>query len=111
MGFAALSPSYGVRDMPILVESFPGYRRITLNRPKRLNALTVEMAAALHAALDEAEADKSCRALLLTSAGRGFCAGQALTATVGPAPTPPPRPPHPLPPLILTTPPSPIPAC
>ena len=40
--------------MTILVESFPGYRRITLNRPERLNALTVEMAAALNAALDRA---------------------------------------------------------
>src|SRR5436305_9402324 len=73
--------------MPILVESFEGYRRITLNRPERLNALTVEMAAALHAALDEAEADRSCRALLLTVAGRGFCAGQDLTEIVGAAPS------------------------
>src|SRR5213079_1326860 len=73
--------------MPILVESFEGYRRITLNRPERLNALTVEMAAALNAALDEAETDKSCRALLLTGAGRGFCAGQDLTEIVGAAPS------------------------
>src|SRR5947199_2581294 len=73
--------------MTILVESFAGYRRITLNRPERLNALTVEMAAVLHAALDEAEADKSCRALLLTGAGRGFCAGQDLTEIVGAAPS------------------------
>src|SRR5437016_6950710 len=65
--------------MTILVESFAGWRQITLNRPERLNALTVEMAAALSAALDEAEADDSCRALLLTGAGRGFCAGQDLT--------------------------------
>jgi 2-(1,2-epoxy-1,2-dihydrophenyl)acetyl-CoA isomerase len=69
--------------MTILVEIHAGYRRITLNRPERLNALTVEMAAALIAALDEAEADRSCRALLLTGAGRGFCAGQDLTAIVG----------------------------
>src|SRR5439155_19077586 len=69
-------------DMTILVESFHGYRRITLNRPERLNALTVEMAAALGAALDEAEADGDCRALLLTGAGRAFCAGQDLTAIV-----------------------------
>jgi len=73
--------------MTILVESFAGYRRITLNRPERLNALTVEMVAALHAALDEAEADKSCRALLLTGAGRGFCAGQDLNEIVGAAPS------------------------
>src|SRR5205823_13860799 len=73
--------------MTILVESFAGYRRITLNRPERLNALTVEMAAALHAALDEAESDRSCRALLLTGAGRGFCAGQDLNELVGAAPS------------------------
>jgi 2-(1,2-epoxy-1,2-dihydrophenyl)acetyl-CoA isomerase len=68
--------------MTILVESFAGYRQVTLNRPERLNALTVEMAAALSAALDEAAADQTCRALLLTGAGRGFCAGQDLTAIV-----------------------------
>ena len=72
--------------MTILVESFPGYRRITLNRPERLNALTVEMATALAAALDAAEADKSCHALLLTGAGRGFCAGQDLNEIVGASP-------------------------
>jgi len=69
--------------MPILVETSSGYRRITLNRPERLNALTVEMADALMAALAAAEADPECRAVLLTGAGRGFCAGQDLTAIVG----------------------------
>ncbi|MBV9584491.1 MAG: 2-(1,2-epoxy-1,2-dihydrophenyl)acetyl-CoA isomerase [Alphaproteobacteria bacterium] len=69
--------------MTILVEKREGYRRITLNRPERLNALTTEMAAALSSALDEAEADKNCRALLLTGAGRGFCAGQDLHEIVG----------------------------
>jgi 2-(1,2-epoxy-1,2-dihydrophenyl)acetyl-CoA isomerase len=68
--------------MTILIETLPGYRVVTLNRPERLNALTVEMAEALMAALAEAEADKSCRAMLLTGAGRGFCAGQDLTAIV-----------------------------
>src|SRR5438270_3748013 len=72
--------------MPILVEKLAGYRRITLNRPERLNALNVEMAAALDAALDEAAADKTCRAILLTGAGRGFCAGQDLTEIVGASP-------------------------
>src|ERR671927_876368 len=87
MGFAVLSPSYAMGlDMPILVESCEGYRRITLNRPERLNALTVEMAAVLNSALDEAAADKSCRALLLTGAGRGFCAGQDLNEIVGASP-------------------------
>src|SRR5258708_16958692 len=69
--------------MPILVETHPGYRLITLNRPERLNALTVEMADALMEALDSAEADESCSVLLVTGAGRAFCAGQDLTAIVG----------------------------
>jgi 2-(1,2-epoxy-1,2-dihydrophenyl)acetyl-CoA isomerase len=72
--------------MTILVETHPRYRLVTLNRPARLNALTVEMADALMAALDAAEADASCRALLLTGAGRAFCAGQDLTAVAGMAP-------------------------
>ena len=66
--------------MTILVENRTGYRVITLNRPERLNALTAEMAAALMEALEVAEADPECRALLLTGAGRGFCAGQDLSA-------------------------------
>jgi 2-(1,2-epoxy-1,2-dihydrophenyl)acetyl-CoA isomerase len=69
--------------MTILVETHPGYRVIMLNRPERLNALNVEMAEALLAALDAAQADPECRALLLTGAGRGFCAGQDLTAIAG----------------------------
>jgi 2-(1,2-epoxy-1,2-dihydrophenyl)acetyl-CoA isomerase len=72
--------------MTILTETHPGYRLITLNRPERLNALTVEMAEALSAALDAAQADPECRALLLTGAGRAFCAGQDLAAIVGMAP-------------------------
>src|SRR5438552_199836 len=72
--------------MTIIVEELAGYRRITLNRPERLNALTTEMAAALAAALDDAEADKTCRAILLTGAGRGFCAGQDLTEIIGASP-------------------------
>src|SRR5713226_1299499 len=72
--------------MTMLVETHAHYRLITLNRPERLNALTVEMAEALSAALDAAAADESCRALLITGAGRAFCAGQDLTAIVGIAP-------------------------
>jgi len=68
--------------MTILVEQRAGYRRITLSRPERLNALNVEMAEALLAALDAAEADPACRALVLTGIGRGFCAGQDLTEIV-----------------------------
>ncbi|HEY0568670.1 MAG TPA: 2-(1,2-epoxy-1,2-dihydrophenyl)acetyl-CoA isomerase PaaG [Xanthobacteraceae bacterium] len=63
---------------PILVEQRSGYRVIKLNRPDRLNAFTETMHLALRRALDEAEQDQSCRALLITGAGRGFCAGQDL---------------------------------
>lgn len=65
--------------MTLLVEKHASYRQITLNRPDRLNALTAAMGEALAAALDEAAADPECRAILLTGAGRGFCAGQDLS--------------------------------
>ena len=51
---------------------------LTLDRPARLNALTAGLHAELAAALDAAEADPACRAVLLSGAGRGFCAGQDL---------------------------------
>jgi 2-(1,2-epoxy-1,2-dihydrophenyl)acetyl-CoA isomerase len=64
---------------PVLVTKGEGYRVLTLNRPARLNAFTEAMHIALKAALDEVEADPSCRAIVLTGAGRGFCAGQDLS--------------------------------
>jgi 2-(1,2-epoxy-1,2-dihydrophenyl)acetyl-CoA isomerase len=67
-----------VTEEPVLVEARPTYRVITLNRPVRLNAVTVELHRALADALDKAEADKSCRSILITGSGRGFCAGQDL---------------------------------
>lgn len=54
-----------------------GVATLTLNRPERLNSFTVAMHEELAAALDRAEAE-GARALLLTGAGRGFCAGQDL---------------------------------
>lgn len=65
-------------ETPVLVERRAGYRVITLNRPQRLNAFTGAMHTALMAALNDAEAE-GCRALLLTGAGRAFCAGQDLS--------------------------------
>jgi len=53
---------------------------ITLNRPDRLNSFTVAMHEALAAALERIEnAEPAVRALLLTGAGKGFCAGQDLS--------------------------------
>jgi 2-(1,2-epoxy-1,2-dihydrophenyl)acetyl-CoA isomerase len=71
-----------MEETPIRVDQREGYRIVTLNRPQRLNAFNEAMHQALSAALDEAVADKACRALLLTGAGRGFCAGQDLNDRV-----------------------------
>ena len=57
-----------------------GWRMIVLDRPARLNAFTAAMNGELMQALDDALADPACRALLLTGAGRAFCAGQDLEA-------------------------------
>ena len=67
-------------DEPVLIETREGWRKLTLNRPDKLNAFTVDMHRALAAAIDDAAADESCRAVLVTGAGRGFCAGQDLEA-------------------------------
>ena len=56
-----------------------GYHVITLNRPDKLNSFNVQQHADLRVALDRAEADRACRAVILTGAGRGFCAGQDLS--------------------------------
>jgi enoyl-CoA hydratase/carnithine racemase len=53
---------------------------ITLNRPERLNAWTATMAAELIEAFDRADADDEVRAVIVTGAGRGFCAGADLAA-------------------------------
>ncbi|WP_312008785.1 enoyl-CoA hydratase-related protein [Nocardioides alcanivorans] len=52
-----------------------GIATITLNRPDRLNAFTDEMEAELIEAFDRVDADDDVRAVILTGAGRGFCAG------------------------------------
>ena len=62
----------------ILVDRRAGYRVFTLNRPDRLNAFNDAMHVELRQAIDEIEADDNCRALMITGAGRGFCAGQDL---------------------------------
>jgi enoyl-CoA hydratase len=57
----------------------PGIRRITLNRPHKLNAMNADLVDGLYGALDDAEEDRRCRVVILTGAGRGFCAGADLT--------------------------------
>ncbi|MDH4189072.1 MAG: 2-(1,2-epoxy-1,2-dihydrophenyl)acetyl-CoA isomerase PaaG [Betaproteobacteria bacterium] len=63
---------------PILVAVEAGVQTIILNRPEQLNAFNPAMHAHLREALDDAADDASIRAVLLTGAGRGFCAGQDL---------------------------------
>lgn len=61
---------------PILIDHpLARVTRITLNRPSRLNAMDVELVTGLHRALDEIGDDPDCRVVVLTGAGRGFCAG------------------------------------
>ena len=63
---------------PLLVEIVDGVCCLTLNRPDKLNAFNDALGAALQQALDTCAADSSIRAVLLTGAGRAFCAGQDL---------------------------------
>ena len=63
----------------ILFENTDGVAVITLNRPDKLNSFTVAMHLELRDALARIKADSSVRVLLLTGAGRGFCAGQDLS--------------------------------
>lgn len=74
------SPSASQSTSPsILLERNGPVAVITLNRPDRLNSFTAEMHANLRAALSDAEQDDAVRVILLTGAGRGFCAGQDLS--------------------------------
>ena len=62
----------------ILFEMRKGVARLTFNRPDRLNAFTLKMHEEVRAALEEVAAAPDARVLLITGAGRGFCAGQDL---------------------------------
>jgi 2-(1,2-epoxy-1,2-dihydrophenyl)acetyl-CoA isomerase len=62
----------------IRFEARDGITRLTLNRPDKLNSFNGAMHAELRAALDVVQHDKSIRVLVITGAGRGFCAGQDL---------------------------------
>src|SRR5262245_36231981 len=63
----------------ILFDVSGGIARLTLNRPDRLNSFTVQMHTEVAEALGEVEQRNDIRVLLLTGAGRGFCAGQDLS--------------------------------
>jgi len=62
----------------VLIDSIGAVRKLTLNRPAALNSFTSAMHRELRAALDAAADDANVRCLVITGAGRGFCAGQDL---------------------------------
>ncbi len=63
----------------ILFEVRDGIARLTLNRPEKLNSFNVQMHEEVRAALDEMEQGAGVRVLVITGAGRAFCAGQDLS--------------------------------
>jgi 2-(1,2-epoxy-1,2-dihydrophenyl)acetyl-CoA isomerase len=65
-------------ESSVLFDTRGAVALVTLNRPQALNSFTRQMHQELWAALDRIEADKSIRALVITGAGRGFCAGADL---------------------------------
>jgi enoyl-CoA hydratase len=76
-------------DTIALSTPFPGITQVTLNRPDRLNAMNAELVQELHQALNTVNLDPECRVVILTGAGRAFCAGLDLNG-YGRAPTLPP---------------------
>src|SRR5512132_3856074 len=76
-----LARTLGERRMAeesVLYEARGTVALVTLNRPASLNSFTRQMHRELWAALDRVDADKAIRALVITGAGRGFCAGADL---------------------------------
>src|SRR6185295_2831765 len=72
----------------VLVSLEAGVLRITLNRPDKLNAFNVDLHKGLADAMARAETEAAVRCLLVTGAGRGFCAGADLTARDMKSPAP-----------------------
>jgi 2-(1,2-epoxy-1,2-dihydrophenyl)acetyl-CoA isomerase len=73
----------------MLVEQQDGVVTITLNRPDRLNAMTWDSWEELMGAMRQASEDDDARAVIITGAGRGFCAGSDLVASTSEAEAPP----------------------
>jgi 2-(1,2-epoxy-1,2-dihydrophenyl)acetyl-CoA isomerase len=78
-------PGYRMTDTSILLTRQDTILTLTLNRPDKLNSLTTDMLSEIGDALSDIAADESLRVLVITGAGRGFCAGQDLrqAGTIG----------------------------
>jgi enoyl-CoA hydratase/carnithine racemase len=72
-----------MRHEQIIYEVREGIATITLNRPDKLNAWTRQMAHELRAAMHTAAGDDAVRGIILTGAGRGFCAGADMNLLSG----------------------------
>lgn len=66
-------------ESPLQISQEGAVRLLTLNRPAALNAFTAQLLAQLRQALEDAGADSTVRAVLISGAGRAFCAGQDLS--------------------------------
>ena len=64
-----------IDDVVTVATPRTGVRVVTLNRPDKLNAMTAGLVTALREALHDAARDRACRVIVLTGAGRAFCAG------------------------------------
>ncbi len=73
----------------ILFEKKDGIATITLNSPDKLNAISTKMRESLMLASDEVSQDDNIKVVILTGAGRGFCAGADLSELIGAAPVEP----------------------
>lgn len=65
-------------ETPVRLETADGVARVTLNRPDQLNAMSGEMLSALAAVMDQLRVDRSVNVVLISGAGRAFCAGADL---------------------------------
>ncbi|MET1412254.1 2-(1,2-epoxy-1,2-dihydrophenyl)acetyl-CoA isomerase PaaG [Roseibium sp. HPY-6] len=66
------------KNQTVITSLEEGVLKLTLNRPEKLNSFNEDMHIALRSAMERAHEDAAIRAVLLTGAGRGFCAGQDL---------------------------------
>ena len=61
--------------MTVLIENKENIRIITLNRPEKLNAITLEMATEMNSAIQSAASDSSVKCVVITGKGRSFSSG------------------------------------